>query len=202
MKATGMAVTIWAVLAAGAAAGQEVRLTASLPASGQASGARVVVRVYNYAGVNTEVLGKAEAEAGRIFGQAGVDVEWVEVDEILAAPSDGAAFNLKLLSETMAARLPRPAREFGFALHVDAFLFVHRVRDLARDSGFTLPLVLGHIMAHELGHLLLGENSHSPAGLMSETLRQREFELAARGGLLFGPVEARRMRSRLAAGSF
>jgi hypothetical protein len=26
----------------------------------------------------------------------------------------------------------------------------------------------GHIIAHELGHLVLGDNNHSPAGLMSE----------------------------------
>ena len=170
--------------------------------------ARVVVRIYNYAEVQADVLGRAQVEAARIFRQAGVEVEWNEIDlsgppgKAPAASTDEPVFNLKLLSESMAARIPRPARMFGIALHIDVFLFVHRVRDLARDSGFPLPLVLGHIMAHELGHLLLGENSHSSAGLMSETLRPTEFELATRGRLLFAPEEARRMRSRLAAGSF
>ena len=29
-----------------------------------------------------------------------------------------------------------------------------------------MPVILGHAAAHEIGHLLLGSNSHSPFGLM------------------------------------
>ena len=170
--------------------------------AGEERSGRAAVRIYNYAEVDPEVLRRAEAETARVFRQAGVELQWIEFDMSGAAdkapvvPSDVPVYNLRLLSKSMAGRLPRPARKFGIALQIDAFLFVHRIRDLARDSGFPLPLVLGHIMAHELGHLLLGENSHSTAGIMSETLRQGEFERAAMGGLLFANDEARRMRSR------
>ena len=51
-------------------------------------------------------------------------------------------------------------------------------------------------MAHELGHLVLGESSHSSEGIMTGTLRKKHFEQANKGKLLFRAEEAQRMRVR------
>ena len=54
--------------------------------------------------------------------------------------------------------------------------------------------MLGHVMAHELGHLLLRDAGHSIAGLM-----QAEFNLllAQRGGLQFSDGQMRAIRHML-----
>jgi hypothetical protein len=96
----------------------------------------------------------------------------------------------------MTKRLRRPGSRFGLALHVDAFVFFHRVEEEARNGISSTSTILGHIMAHELGHLVLGESSHSSEGIMTETLRKKHFEQANKGKLLFLAEEAQRMRVR------
>jgi hypothetical protein len=62
-----------------------------------------------------------------------------------------------------------------------------------------LGLLLGHAAAHELGHLLLGTNSHSERGLMRARWENSEL-LQIRGGkLLFSESKARHMRKTIAA---
>ena len=55
--------------------------------------------------------------------------------------------------------------------------------------------LLGYVMAHELGHLMLPPNSHSVAGVM-----RPNFDIDSRGirGIrLFTDAEARAIRKRL-----
>ena len=56
----------------------------------------------------------------------------------------------------------------------------------------------GHAMAHEIGHLLKGSNSHSPQGLMSKHWYANELQAAAMGSLNFTAEDASLMRPRLA----
>jgi len=59
--------------------------------------------------------------------------------------------------------------------------------------------VLGHAVAHEIGHMLMGSNSHSPRGLMRAAWKDNELlDMAARH-LLFSRQEVERMRARVAA---
>jgi len=55
--------------------------------------------------------------------------------------------------------------------------------------------LLGHAMARELGHLLLGTSAHSRYGLMAARWRATDLDRAAVGGLLFSPAEAAIMRA-------
>jgi hypothetical protein len=55
------------------------------------------------------------------------------------------------------------------------------------------------VIAHELGHLLLGTASHSPTGLMSAVWQDPELQQAARTNLFFTGREGERMRFRFAA---
>lgn len=57
--------------------------------------------------------------------------------------------------------------------------------------------LLGYAMAHELGHLLLGSNSHSPTGLMSADWRTADLIHMEQGGLLFNVEQSRKMKARL-----
>lgn len=51
-------------------------------------------------------------------------------------------------------------------------------------------------MAHELGHLLLGTNSHSVNGLMRAHWDWENLQAAQRGELLFLRPEAAQIRNR------
>jgi len=57
--------------------------------------------------------------------------------------------------------------------------------------------VLGHALAHEIGHLLLPVGSHSQAGIMRERLSSEDWRAAEMGRLLFAKKEAKAMRAGL-----
>jgi hypothetical protein len=60
---------------------------------------------------------------------------------------------------------------------------------------------LGTVIAHELGHLLLGSHAHSYAGVMTPIWRGEVLQLEAMGCLLFTHDQASLMRRRLADGN-
>ena len=69
---------------------------------------------------------------------------------------------------------------------------------LAHGASTSLPVLLGRAMAHEIGHLLLGPNSHSPTGIMRASWSGRDLSLDGLPYLLFTPEESRQMKKRLA----
>ena len=57
-------------------------------------------------------------------------------------------------------------------------------------------IVLGHAIAHELGHLLIPGDAHGN-GIMRPYWAYREWQQALGGTLLFGPGPARAIRETL-----
>jgi len=69
------------------------------------------------------------------------------------------------------------------------------VMETARKADLSIPEVLGHVIAHELGHILLGPGAHSRSGIMRASL---DLEWLRIGGLWFTASEARAIREKLA----
>jgi hypothetical protein len=101
----------------------------------------------------------------------------------------------------MAERLRQAQDSFGFALYPEdgsfatvANVFAHDAEQLANRRGVRQGVILGHLMAHELGHLLLGTGSHSSSGIMHVPWHLKELEIIAQGRMWFTPAEAGRMQ--------
>jgi hypothetical protein len=75
--------------------------------------------------------------------------------------------------------------------------FKNHVERNARANHADPAAVLGHAMAHELGHLLLPYGSHARAGLMRGRWLTGDFKALAVGRLLFSPAEGALMRERI-----
>lgn len=73
----------------------------------------------------------------------------------------------------------------------------YSVEALDREWHIGLARVLGHVMAHELGHLVLGSNAHSRQGIMCPNWHRDELHLASTGSLLFSEEQALLMQERL-----
>jgi len=67
------------------------------------------------------------------------------------------------------------------------------------DAQFELPLNLGCVIAHEVGHLLLGMNSHSGSGVMQARWDRRQMSQAMWSLLLFTPEQSKRIRAEARA---
>ncbi len=148
----------------------------------QSSKISITLRVYDYVRVNRPVLLAAEGEASAILAQAGLELRWVDCQTSQAErdsyPDCQSAwqandFVLRALPKTMADLLPKGQDALGSTPECDGVaicttsIFYDRVNSHAEGvKGATVAVLLGRTMAHEIGHLLLGENSHAQAGIM------------------------------------
>ena len=78
-------------------------------------------------------------------------------------------------------------------------VFYERAAKLQSAWNVNLSDTLGAVMAHEIGHLLLGSNSHTPAGIMRARWEGQELNRMARGNLLFTESQSDQMRAKLSA---
>jgi hypothetical protein len=174
----------------------------------------VRVRVYNYAKVSSAVLSDAEQEASRIFSAAGVDTLWADCSAIRAqaqpmlasaapvaqaetdcdGPVAGATLVLRILPRSTPASQSFRDTMFGFAEgQWVASVFYARVEDLVlsvNGGKREAPVILGDVIAHEIGHLLLGTNSHSPSGIMCAKWDQEYLRKAVMGFQKFSSEQA------------
>jgi hypothetical protein len=164
------------------------------------------VCVYNYAEVEERLLASTQRIAGNIFREAGVELRWV--DCALVSP-DSTVLYLRLLSAPMAERLRFRPKEFGVALlsrdeaHAsNAYIFYDKVIQMVRQGRVLRPELLGHVFAHEIGHLLLGNNSHSRTGIMQSLWSGGTMEQVNQRRLFFSAGEAERIRAQVRARTY
>lgn len=163
--------------------------------------ATLTVLVHDLAAVPENVLAGAQGEVARIFSHADVRIEW-----LYCPGTPGASFPSHPPG-TIILRIVSTDLDFvgatamGYALLPEgepgnATVSFRRVqRSVARQttSAASLERVLGHAMAHELGHVLLGPNAHSDLGLMLPNWDARNFDDMSKGRLNFTGEQARRI---------
>ena len=64
-------------------------------------------------------------------------------------------------------------------------VFYDRAKEQAEAMRQFLPQILGHAIAHEMGHVLLRTSGHSSTGIMRAQWTADDLRRAARGQLLF-----------------
>jgi hypothetical protein len=79
-------------------------------------------------------------------------------------------------------------------------VFYEQALKLPTEWNVGLADILGGVAAHELGHLLLGSNSHGHTGIMRAHSEHEELRRLAMGNLWFTTEEAEHMRGKGIAG--
>lgn len=166
--------------------------------------ATITVLVYNYARVSETTLVAAEREANRILGVAGARVDWIECQTPTPETDSKDLCRRGWTAQIPGLRMIRGSnkhRETEFASTAIPVLTTIYYEHVARrayrehaDAG--LPLFLGCIMAHELGHILLADPMHSSAGIMQAEWGHPQFHQAMTGNLLFNGQQATRIREQ------
>jgi hypothetical protein len=80
-----------------------------------------------------------------------------------------------------------------------AYIFYRDVQELAREWDASESEILGHALAHEIGHLLLGANSHSSEGIMRANWGKQELNTIARAHLFFTDEQSKRICAEVSA---
>jgi hypothetical protein len=153
---------------------------------------RLTVVVYDRADVSRETLSTAESTVERVFADAGVRLVWrdgaaytTERHSVFPPPpEDPATLAVTLQPESEIRRYAVRSVCGGFAHDSSATVFVRR-HEQER---------LGYLIAHELGHILLGPDAHAATGIMRATLASQEWLMAAQGTLGFTPSQNQLIR--------
>ena len=183
-------------------------LVGAAPASAQnAPVTTLMVLVDDYVSVSPNILERAREETTRIFRNINVEIIWLTRGD--ARFEDFAVLmsvvSVQILSPEMVDRVKKRESVMGWAApgtrlvkvqyggiealvgETEALSWIRREKDIA--------CILGHVVAHELGHLLLPRGTHSGSGIMQSRLNR---QLAASGGLFFTASEAQAIRTKLA----
>lgn len=158
-------------------------------------GVRLTLRVYNYVPADPQVLARAEKVANAIFEELGIEISWMDCTplrgELLpdpTCPSDMGAGDLVLrfFPRRMAIKLATPNEPLGFAQQCpetepacELTVFYFRVDELAAE-GRRPELILGHVIAHEVAHVLIGPG-HSEDGIMRREWSREELRRMSLG---------------------
>lgn len=186
--------------------------SAQNPPGAEKTRSTITLRVYDYANVDRGALLEAEGEATRILADAGIDARWVDcptrhadLDNYPGCLSawEWNDYALRLEPNAMTASEDKSQDRLGYAVICEnracpANIYYDRVRELAGGNNAPSQILLGRVMAHEIGHLLLGAN-HSRTGIMQGAWCSRQLGTEAAHAMLFTPEQSRAMKTRLAA---
>jgi len=170
------------------------------------------IRLYDDAQAPAQMLHAASDQASYLLRAARIRTSWQrplrEPPEDQGTDMTAAAFQqpdargylvVRLMTRTPATILPGA---LGYALPLarkgaHVLIFYDRVETLAHNVNESIYIVLGHAIAHEIGHVLLGSNEHASGGLMQGRWTPATWHLASLGLLSFTPREAERMDAGL-----
>jgi hypothetical protein len=159
----------------------------------------IEILVMNEAEVPRELLQRAQDQAARIFQPTEVRLTWSDPTIAISTSHDAALrLTLKIISKP---KLDGVTESMGLAIKGGtlAYVFYDRVTEFARQRRCESTQVLGHVLAHELGHLLLQRRPHSVNGVMRGSWdRAHDVPiLCSSHGLPFTTEEANLIRRRL-----
>src|SRR5262245_39699340 len=173
----------------------------------------VTIQIHDYADVRSESLSRASDIVTQLYAKIGVRTEWIGVlrhGKRHASPADREAshspigqLTIIILTPQMAARGRVAEGVLGFAAVPEegmgriAYVVYDRVRQAAAGAATNDDALLGCVMAHEIGHLLLPRRTQSTAGLMKGQLDRRDLQQLDVQKLTFSALEASQIRSTL-----
>jgi len=160
----------------------------------------ISVLLHDYANVPAEVLNQAIGHVTRIYDAIGVEIVWLELDDV--RPTDTpllrSMVTIHMLSRDMADRMQGATSVMGMATPGARVVkvFYQRVDQMSNRRNHPTGSLLGHVIAHEIGHLFLPRNPHVLTGIMQENL---DLRLAASASLSFTTGQGRAIRKNVLA---
>ena len=157
----------------------------------------IVLHVANYRALSQLIVDGARARVEQVYQAIGVRTVWIDGEETITRPQDGRLhLTVMLLSRDMEKRISGgryPDHMLGLAQLPSrrAYIFCDRI---VAFSGvrLMLPISLGNVVAHEIGHFVLRAKRHSLNGIM-----RAQVDLYATHSLGFDNSQAHAIRTML-----
>lgn len=164
----------------------------------------IVLGVFDRAGVPAPVLAEARLELAGLLQKINVRVIWADAAD---RPSAGHCA-IWMVIVPRAGHFKVDPRALGFAPgngsdRNRAYAFYDRIgRSVQRHRDRTgtpmkMSQLLALVLAHEVGHVLLVDQAHSPRGLMRANWNQEDLGAAAKKQLGFSDAQGSRLRQAI-----
>jgi len=181
--------------------------------SNTSSSLKITVRLYIEAPVSLRTINQAKKLTTHIFQKVGVDILWLDCRISPAQLSPDPACRhllgpaeIVLTVSPQAAHLGLRGGACGFAYQSEevefnkyAEVYYDCVEKVAHGGTIAPHQILGYVIAHEIGHLLLNDRDHSFLGIMRASWNRQDLEDAARGVLSFTKLEAHSIQANAIA---
>jgi hypothetical protein len=177
--------------------------------SGQSGGElSLTLRIHDYSSVPGDVLSRATAIVTRVYEKIGVRTDWTGVARPAESKGEAgrpaAQMTIIILTQEMAARAGAKEDALGYAAVPDegmgsiAFAIYERVRAAAKRIPAPEADLLGFVIAHEIGHLVMPRRSQPDlTGLMKNHWHVRDFQRLDLLTLDFSDEQARQIRDTI-----
>ncbi len=171
-------------------------------AASLAAAERMTVSVCVRGGLDEKAIVRAEETAAALFQSIDIETVWAKCG--IGLEGDEAVrqhwFTLRLRDgRPFIPPAPRALDSLGEAFLSEdnvgyiAEVYYQAVETLAATQSAELSQLLGYVIAHELGHLLLGP-AHTCEGVMRAAWNRRDVQSIRQGRVRFSPAEGARMR--------
>jgi hypothetical protein len=171
----------------------------------------VQVKVYDYADLKPELLHKVVALTQQILAGTGLSVQVQLCRGGLAVSCEGQnglvrSLTVRLVaggSKTKDSVLRAPLGQ-SMADHQGgtyASIFMERIQDAAAEANVPRDTVLVYAIAHEVGHLLLGDDAHTPRGIMKGNWNRKDYEAMNQNQFHFIAGQAHQFATRFGGSS-
>jgi hypothetical protein len=168
----------------------------------------VSVRIHDYADIPSACMASAQEHVKDLYAAIGVNTIWAETVHPGRSSEPARQYIpgellINIVTPAMSRRMGVTEHTLGLAAVTllsrgkIAYLLFDRIRHVASVSGGQAAEVLGLVIAHEIGHLLLPYGSHSPNGLMRPSWRPEDFMLDTRPQPTFTHAQADDIRELL-----
>ena len=165
----------------------------------------IEVQVYDYAGVQPSTLQKFVRHTQQILSGTGIPINVVLCERFSAGSCERQDNRDKVLLRVMPGSAKRMNNTLysplgqSFADHRGgkyASVFLECVQDQAYDANVPWLTVLDYAAVHEIGHLLLGDQAHTPRGIMKARWDRNDYLDMSQNRLHFSHEQIRELRSR------
>jgi hypothetical protein len=182
---------------AGTARAATAEPTDPIAATGQGH-PTMVLHIINYPALSRDVLDETKARVTSVYEVIGVRTVWVDGERRADQGQDGRLhLTILLLSRDMAEKkISAEGIKDGVLGQAHqpsgrASIFCERIATMPGAPTY-FPIPLGDVIAHEVGHLVLGSNSHTPSGIMRAHANVHTIHLQT-----FDEAQARTIRTVL-----
>jgi hypothetical protein len=172
---------------------------ASHPAAANEPAPTIVLWVDNRSDIAMPSLLAAERHASAIYEQIGVNLVWAHREEAPIVRDGDLVLTVALLPRSGTEAILRRTRLQRHVLGAAprqtgrAYIFCDRIAKVAQETR-VFEATLGRVLAHEIGHLLLPGEGHSPEGIM-----QAKLELLSPSTPRFSESQGESIRTLLAS---